>query len=57
MIYHGTVTPTINYTDPDPECDHDHVGEGARPAEIGLAVSLTFAIGSQTSALVLGAAA
>jgi 3-oxoacyl-[acyl-carrier-protein] synthase II len=57
MIHHGTVAPTINYTDPDPECDHDHVGDGPRPVAIDLAVSLTFAIGSQTSAVVLGAAA
>jgi len=56
MIRHGTVAPTINYTDPDPDCDHDHVGEGAREVPIDLAVSMTFAIGSQTSAVVLGAA-
>jgi hypothetical protein len=40
-----------------PKCDHDHVGDEPRPVAIDLAVSLTFAIGSQTSAVVLGAAA
>jgi len=57
MLHHGTLAPTINYTDPDPDCDHDHVGEGSRPVALDLAVSMTFAIGSQTSAVVLGAAA
>jgi 3-oxoacyl-[acyl-carrier-protein] synthase II len=56
MIHHGSLVPTINYTDPEPECDHDHVSEGAREIELGLAVSLTFALGSQTSALALAAA-
>ncbi|HEX3784567.1 MAG TPA: beta-ketoacyl-[acyl-carrier-protein] synthase family protein [Pseudonocardiaceae bacterium] len=57
MIHHGSLVPTINCTDPDPECDHDHVAEGARPVDLTLAVSLAFAIGSQTSALAMGAAA
>ncbi|MEU3855121.1 beta-ketoacyl-[acyl-carrier-protein] synthase family protein [Streptomyces sp. NPDC029554] len=57
-LQHQTLCATANYADsvPDPECDHDHVGEGARPGELDLAVSLAFAIGSQTSVLVLGAA-
>jgi 3-oxoacyl-[acyl-carrier-protein] synthase II len=57
MIHHGTLAPTINYSDPEPDCDHDHVEEGARPVQLELAVSLTFALGSQTSAIALGAAA
>ncbi|MEC4019140.1 beta-ketoacyl-[acyl-carrier-protein] synthase family protein [Streptomyces sp. H27-D2] len=57
-LHHQCLCATANYAGaaPDPECDHDHVGEGARPAELDLAVSLSFAIGSQTSALVLGSA-
>ncbi|AJE85060.1 type II beta-ketoacyl synthase [Streptomyces albus] len=56
MIHHQAIAPTINFTDPDPECDHDHVVEGLRPARLDLAVSLSFAFGSQTAVLALGAA-
>ncbi|NEA97774.1 beta-ketoacyl synthase N-terminal-like domain-containing protein [Streptomyces sp. SID13726] len=56
-LHHQCLCATANYADaePDPECDHDHVGEGARPGRVDLAVSLAFAIGSQTSVLALGA--
>jgi 3-oxoacyl-[acyl-carrier-protein] synthase II len=55
MIHHRTIAPTINLTAPDPECDHDHVFEGPRPAEVDLAVSMSFAFGSQTAVVALGA--
>ena len=57
MMHHRTIAPTINFTTPDPECDHDHVFEGSRPAEdLELAVSMSFAFGSQTSVVAVGAA-
>lgn len=56
MLRHQTLAPTINLTRPDPECDHDHVAEGSRAADLRLAVSLSFAFGSQTSVATLGAA-
>lgn len=56
MLHHQTIAPTINFTAPDPECDHDHVFEGARKAELDLAVSMSFAFGSQTAVVALGAA-
>ncbi|MBW5420064.1 beta-ketoacyl-[acyl-carrier-protein] synthase family protein [Streptomyces sp. BG9H] len=57
-LHHQCLCSTANYADavPDPECDHDHVAEGARATRAELAVSLAFAIGSQTSVLALGAA-
>jgi 3-oxoacyl-[acyl-carrier-protein] synthase II len=55
MIQRQTIVPTINFTSADPECDHDHVVEGSRPAEVELAVSLSFAFGSQTSVVAVGA--
>ncbi|NLU76581.1 beta-ketoacyl-[acyl-carrier-protein] synthase family protein [Streptomyces sp. HNM0575] len=56
MLRHQELAPTINVGEVAPECDHDHVAEGARTAGFDLAVSLAFAIGSQTSAVVLGRA-
>jgi 3-oxoacyl-[acyl-carrier-protein] synthase II len=56
MLYHQRLAPTANFTGADPECDHDHVTEGARSAEFDLALSMSFAFGSQTSVLALGAA-
>jgi len=56
MLHRRCLAPTINIDVPAPECDHDHVAEGARPVAVDLAVSLSFAIGSQTAAVVLGAA-
>ncbi|GGK87737.1 3-oxoacyl-ACP synthase [Sphaerisporangium melleum] len=55
MAHHQTIAPTINLTDPDPECDHDHVAEGSRAARVGLAVSMSFAFGSQTAVAAVGA--
>jgi 3-oxoacyl-[acyl-carrier-protein] synthase II len=55
MLHHQRLAPTINLVDVDPECDHDHVARSSRPAEFDLAVSLAFAIGSQTSVVALGA--
>jgi len=57
MLHKQRLAPTINLVRPDPECDHDHVGEGSRAVDFDLAVSLSFAFGSQTSAVAVGAAA
>lgn len=56
MIHHHRLAPTANLTEIDPECDHDHVFDGPRDAEVELAVSLSFAFGSQTAVVALGAA-
>ncbi|MFF3752561.1 beta-ketoacyl-[acyl-carrier-protein] synthase family protein [Streptomyces sp. NPDC002018] len=56
MLHHQRLAPTINLTTPDPECDHDHVAEGARDTSFDLAVSLSFAFGSQTSVLAMATA-
>jgi len=56
MLHHQTLAPTINCDIPDPECDHDHVAEGARATSLDVALSLSFAIGSQSSAVALGRA-
>ncbi|MBS2964383.1 beta-ketoacyl-[acyl-carrier-protein] synthase family protein [Actinocrinis puniceicyclus] len=53
MIHHRRIAPTANLTEIDPECDHDHVFEGPRDADIETAVSLSFAFGSQTAVVAL----
>lgn len=56
MLKNQTLCPTINLKNPDPECDHDHVAEGPRPVtNFHTAVSMAFAIGSQSSFISLGA--
>jgi 3-oxoacyl-[acyl-carrier-protein] synthase II len=48
-----TMTPTINYDHPDPECDLDYVPNAARPAEIRYALSNSFGFGGTNGCLVL----
>lgn len=50
----GIVPPTINLTDPDPECDLDYVSEGARRVPIRTAVSNSFGFGGANTSLILG---
>ncbi len=53
-LQHGFLPPTINYEEPDPECDLNYLpNKGlARSAEIALCNCIAF--GSKNSALVLG---
>jgi 3-oxoacyl-[acyl-carrier-protein] synthase II len=55
MVDNQTLCPTINLKNVDPECDQDHIPEGPREAKIDFAISLAFAIGSQSSFVSLGA--
>lgn len=45
--------PTINYENPDPECDLDYVANTARPAEIRYALTNSFGFGGTNGTLVL----
>lgn len=49
----GVVPPTINYTEPDPECDLDPVAEGSRNIDARVALSNSFAFGGNNAVLVL----
>jgi 3-oxoacyl-[acyl-carrier-protein] synthase II len=45
--------PTINLTDPDPECDLDYIPDVGRRREVNYAVCNCIGFGSKNSALVL----
>ena len=48
------VPPTINYREPDPECDLDYVTSGPRRFEGELVLSNSFAFGGSNAALLIG---
>lgn len=52
-IRDGVVPPTVNLTEPDPDCDLDYVTEGARRLPVRVALSTSFGFGSRNAALVL----
>jgi len=53
-VEQGVIHPTINLETPDPECDLDYVPEGAREADVRVALSNSFGLGGQNACLVLG---
>ncbi len=51
-IHHGLIPPTINYDEPDPECDLDYVPNKARQAEVRVALTNSFGFGGTNATLV-----
>jgi 3-oxoacyl-[acyl-carrier-protein] synthase II len=49
----GIVHPTINYENPDPECDLDYVPNKARPHQIRAALSNSLGFGGHNAVLVV----
>jgi 3-oxoacyl-[acyl-carrier-protein] synthase II len=52
-IKHSMIPPTVNLTEPDPECDLDYVPDIARSKRVRKALSLSSGFGGQNSALLL----
>ena len=50
----GLMPPTINYEEPDPDCDLDYVPNAARPADLQVVMSNSFGLGGHNATLVLG---
>jgi len=51
-IKNGLVPPTINYSNPDPECDLDYVSNTAREESLGVVLSNSFGFGGHNVCLV-----
>jgi len=52
-IVNGVIPPTINYENPDPECDLDYVPNTARKAELNTVLTNSFGFGGHNSVLIL----
>ena len=52
-IRHGMVPPTINFTEPDPECDLDCVPNQARELAVDVAMNNAYAFGGNNASVIL----
>jgi len=53
-IHEGTIPPTINYENPDPDLDLDYVPNEARNAEVRVALSNAMGLGGHNGCVLLG---
>ncbi len=52
-LKHGVIPPTINYENPDPDCDLDYVPNVARKQQCNYALSNSFGFGGHNACLAL----
>ena len=53
-IHRGTLPPTINLDNPDPECDLDYISNVARDAKVDYVMSNSFGFGGHNASLLIG---
>ena len=52
-VNRDTLPPTINYDEPDPECDLDYIPNESREADVRLGVSNSFGFGGHNACIVV----
>jgi 3-oxoacyl-[acyl-carrier-protein] synthase II len=52
-VNRNTLPPTINYDEPDPECDLDYIPNEAREADVRIGVSNSFGFGGHNACIVI----
>ena len=53
VLTEGRIPPTINFSEPDPDCDLDYAHHGVVEREVGLALSNSFGFGGHNVCLAL----
>jgi len=55
VMAEGVMPPTINYENPDPECDLDYIPNEPREKKCSTVLSNSFGFGGQNVTLIAGA--